>query len=98
MKMPDGGFRPAYHVQFATDVQSKVIVGVTVTKHGSDKGQLLPMVEQIEARYEQGPEELLADGDFAKLEDIETLHQEHQADVYRPVKNADKDEAAGKNP
>jgi transposase len=98
MKMPDGGFRPAYNVQFATDVTSKVIVGVTVTKHGSDKGQLLPMVEQIEARYDRGPGEVLADGDFAKLEDIEVLHREHQTEVYSPVKNADKEEAAGKNP
>ena len=27
MKMADGGFRPAYNVQFATDTQSQVIVG-----------------------------------------------------------------------
>ena len=98
MKMPDGGFRPASNVQFATDTQSKVIVGVTATNQGSDKGQLLPMVEQIEARYDQSSEEVLADGDFAKLEDIETLYQEHHTKFYSPVKNADKEEAAGRNP
>ena len=36
MKMPDGGFRPAYNLQFATDVGSQVIVGVGVTTEGSD--------------------------------------------------------------
>jgi transposase len=31
MKMPDGGFRPAYNVQFATTTEGGVIVGVDVT-------------------------------------------------------------------
>ena len=34
MKMPDGGFRPAYNVELATDGASGVIVGVNVVKHG----------------------------------------------------------------
>lgn len=36
MKMPDGGFRPAYNVQFATDSEQGVIVGVAVTNAGTD--------------------------------------------------------------
>ena len=32
MKMPDGGFRPAYNFQLAVDTGSQVIVGVDVTK------------------------------------------------------------------
>jgi hypothetical protein len=31
MKMPHGGYRPAYNVQLATDVESRLIVGVDVT-------------------------------------------------------------------
>ncbi|MGV2830985.1 hypothetical protein [Myxosarcina sp. GI1(2024)] len=31
MKMPDGGFRPAYNFQLAVDTGSRVIVGVDVT-------------------------------------------------------------------
>jgi hypothetical protein len=42
MKMADGGFRPAYNVQFATDHDGDVIVGVAVTNVGSDQGQLGP--------------------------------------------------------
>ena len=36
MKMMDGGYRPAYNVQFATDVDSQAIVGVAVTNEGAD--------------------------------------------------------------
>ena len=47
MKMPDGGFRPAYNVELATDKDSGVIVGVAVTAEGTDAGQASPMEEQI---------------------------------------------------
>ena len=98
MKMADGGFRPAFNVEFATDTGSGIVVGVDVVNVGSDSGQLLPMVEQIEERYEQTPQRMLADGDFAKLEDIETLHAEHEIDVYAPVKNAQQEQAKGNDP
>lgn len=38
MTMPDGGFRPAYNVQFATATAGGVIVGVDVTNQGADGG------------------------------------------------------------
>ena len=55
MKMADGGFHPAYNVQFATDTDSQVIVGVDVVTTGSDQGQMPPMVEQIQERYGKAP-------------------------------------------
>ena len=48
MKMADGGFRPAYNFQFCTATNSQVIVGVDVETTGSDAGQAVPMVEQVE--------------------------------------------------
>jgi len=36
MKMADGGFRPAYNVQFASDTTSGAIAGVAVDNSGSD--------------------------------------------------------------
>ena len=42
MKMADGGYRPAYNVQFAADTESQVIVGLDVTPAGTDHGQLRP--------------------------------------------------------
>ena len=98
MKMPDGGFRPGFNVEFGTDTASGIIVGVDVNNVGSDSGQLLPMVEQIEERYDQTPERMLADGDFANLDDIETLHTNHGVDVYAPIKNAESEKAKGNNP
>jgi len=98
MKMPDGGFRPAYNVEFATDTGSGMVVGVDVVNVGSDSGQLLPMIEQIEERYEKTPERVLADGDFAKLEDIETLDTKYEIDVYAPIKNAEKEKTKGNDP
>ena len=50
MKMPDGGFRPAYNVELATDGDHGVIVGVGVTTAGTDAGQAAPMEEQVEER------------------------------------------------
>ena len=48
MKMADGGFRPAYNGEFATTPGTQVIVGVAATNEGSDKGELVPMVEQLD--------------------------------------------------
>ena len=73
MKMPDGGTRPAYNVQFATDTATGLIVGVDVTQVGSDAGELTPMVTRIEAQHGVKPQEVLADGGFATLAEIESL-------------------------
>jgi transposase len=84
MKMSDGGFRPAFNVQLATDTQTQVITGVDVTNSGGDQGKLVPMVEQLQERYEERPGEMLADGGFVKKEDIEKLEQAGTT-VYMPV-------------
>ncbi len=73
MKMADGGFRPAYNVQYAADTTSLVIVGVDVLTTGSDQGQLMPMVEQIHERHGTVPAEYLADGGFGQHADIEAV-------------------------
>ena len=70
MKMPDGGFRPAYNVQLATAGSEmggpRTIVGVRVTDVGSDMGSITPMLADIEARTAQLPKMLLADANHAK--------------------------------
>jgi len=73
MKMPDGGFRPAFNLGFASDPRSGMIAAVALDNRGSDKGQLRPMSERLAAAYGQRPGEHLADGGFAKLADIEAL-------------------------
>jgi transposase/3D (Asp-Asp-Asp) domain-containing protein len=86
MKMGDGGFRPAYNVQLATDTGSQIITGVEVTNSGGDQGKLLPMVEQHEERYDRRPKEALVDGGFVKKDDIDELGPPHGGTtVYAPV-------------
>lgn len=85
MKMADGGFRPAYNVQLSADTSSQIVVGVSVIQSGSDHGQLIPAVLTIQKQQGTTPKEILADGGFAKPEDIETLAQApHACSVYAP--------------
>lgn len=84
MKMGDGGWRPAYNVQLATDVESRVIVGVTVTNKGNDQGQVEPMLEEIGRRTEKLPKELLVDGGYLKLSSIEAAEAAN-VKVYAPL-------------
>lgn len=98
MKMADGGFRPAYNVQFSTDTATQIIVGVDVIANGSDQGQLPPMIEQIHERFAHYPQQALVDGGFAKHEDIDTVSApDKSCTVYAPVpkpKDATKDRYA----
>jgi transposase len=89
MKMGDGGFRPAYNAQFATDTKNRVIVGVDVTNSGGDYGQMPPMIQNIKKRTGQSVEEYLADGGFAKREDIQEL-SDQGVTVYSPVQPSKK--------
>jgi transposase len=84
MKMADGGFRPAYNVQFAAATDTQLIVGVDVSNIGSDLGQLPPMLDQVEQRYGQRPAEWLVDGGYARHDDIEEADGRGTI-VYAPV-------------
>lgn len=83
MKMGDGGFRPAFNLEFAATTKEAVIVGVGVTNVGSDKSELTPMLEQIEQRTGQRPSEYLMDNGFVNLEAIEEAEKKGTA-VYAP--------------
>jgi transposase len=83
MKMGDGGFRPAFNVQFATTCEEQVIVGMDVVNAGSDMAQLAPMVKQVEQRLGQSPDEWLVDGGFPAHEQIDAVAG--KTEVYAPV-------------
>lgn len=86
MKMADGGFRPAYNVEFGTDTATQIIVGVDVITAGSDQGQLPPMLEQIHERFAQYPGAALVDGGFVKHADLDTVSApDKDCTVYAPV-------------
>ena len=97
--MGDGGFRPAYNVEFATDLNSLVIIGADLVNAGSDAGQMEPMVQQIEAEQAPLPEgaEYYVDGGFTNKEDIQSVGQ-RGVKLFGPVKEAQKQQQQGKDP
>ena len=86
MKMGDGGFRPAYNVQFAATTTGGVVVGVSVTNAGSDAAELEPMLKQLQSRYRTQPREVLVDGGFATHDLIGRLDAQGIA-TYMPQKH-----------
>jgi transposase len=95
MKMGDGGFRPAFNVQFATTCEDQVIVGMDVVNAGSDMAQLAPMVEQVEQRLGRSPDEWLVDGGFPAHEQIDAVAG--KTEVYAPVPEPRAKKAAKKD-
>ena len=86
MKMADGGYRPAYNVEYSADTATLVIAAVAVTTSGSDAGQITPLDDQIHDRHGPYPQEALADGGFVSLEDIEAAQASPRGTrVYAPV-------------
>ena len=86
MKMPDGGYRPAYNLQLATDEDSQVIVGLGVDTTGNDGGQAPPMLEQVVGRTGRVPEAYMMDGGYARREDIAALER-RGVTVYAPTRS-----------
>jgi transposase len=84
MKMADGGYRPAYNWEFAVELSHFAITGVDVVNIGSDKAQMIPMVEQVKKRTGRLPKAWLIDGGFVKLEAIETMDKDGVT-IYAPV-------------
>jgi transposase len=86
MKMPDGGFRPAYNLQMATDQDSQVIVAVAVDTTGNDGGQAPPGLEQVVQRTGRRPEAYLMDGNYARRDDVTALER-CGVTVYAPTRS-----------
>jgi transposase len=96
MKMPDGGFRPAYNCQIATVAGGQIVIATSAETTSSDRGLMRPMVETIEQDFGRLPKRQLIDGGFNKNEDIEwaaaagmkvygpAIKSKHNTDPYAP--------------
>jgi hypothetical protein len=73
MRMPDGGFRPAYNVQITTDTKSRVIAGVQVTNKPTDFGLMQNAIDDLERRTGRVPRQHLVDGGYSAMSDIAQL-------------------------
>jgi len=98
MKVANGGFENGYNVQFATDVESKIIVGVEVTNAGADSEELAPMLDQQQQRYGKNAREMLVDGGFVSRTAITDAEANHQCLVNAPIKDEEKQRKANKDP
>jgi len=98
MKMPDGGYRPAFNVQFAADVTSGIVVDATVVNRGTDNGLMGGCVDRIATRYARAPKEMLADAGFGSLGDVDRVASAHGTTTYMPVKNEKKLKEKGEGP
>jgi transposase len=83
MKMADGGFRPAYNIQVATDVDSRIIVGVRTLNTGNDQSQITPMLDAIAQRVDRLPQAHLVDGGFVTKAEIDAATA-REVTLYAP--------------
>lgn len=98
MQFSDGGFRPGCNIQFGTDTGSGIITGVDVTNVGNDFGQLPPMLDQHQQRYGRCPNDVTLDGGYVTKDSIEQAATDYSVRVFAPVKDAKKQQDAGKDP
>jgi hypothetical protein len=97
MKMGDGGFRPAFNVQFVTDAQTRVIVAMDVVNQGTDSGLMGPMQALVREDYGITPTNVLVDGGFSSVADVKEL-ETAGSKVHAPLPCEKKHLEQGKNP
>ena len=85
MKMADGGFRPAYNIQFAVDTASQVVVGVSASNMGNDNNAMIPMFKYLTSTYNKVIERYLIDGGYKNKNSIITAYKEN-CKIYIPCK------------
>jgi transposase len=92
MKSKDG-FVQAYNAQAAVDAHAQIIVAQDVTQSAVDCGQLMPMIDAVEANLARTPEQLSADSGYCSESNLEALESRH-IDGYVATGRA-KDAVAG---
>lgn len=96
MRMPNGGYNPAFNVQLAADVHSRAIVGVEVSNEGYDAAGLSEaMREQVERRSGKKVRQQLLDGGYLRNRDIERA-QDQGVELFVPPKGARRPENRGR--
>lgn len=96
MKMANGGYNPAFNVQFATDSASRMIVAVDVTNEGTDGGQLDPMSQALESNYGRVPGKVVTDSAYATKDGV-TKVENRGSQVVATVPRIDQLAKHGKN-
>jgi len=92
----DGGIAPSYNVQVTTDAKAKVIVGFDVIQCSSDASvSLLDVVNQVEAKLDGKPVQLVVDGAYTGHDNIVELAQAG-VDLIGPLPDSEERQAAAR--
>ncbi len=97
MKMANGGYDPAFNVQFASDADARIIVGVDVTNAGTDGGELDPMHQKVTSDYGKTPQKVLVDSAYATKEGVTSV-ESRGTKVVSTVPRSEQLEKHGKDP
>lgn len=97
MKMANGGFDPAYNVQFVSDGDVRMIVSVDVCNAGTDGGELEPMQEQVARDYGKRPKKVLVDSAYATKDGLTRVEKEG-TEVVSTVPRSDQLAKHGNDP
>lgn len=97
MKMANGGFDPAYNVQFATDADARVIVAVEVSNSGTDGGEFDPLQAKVRSDYGKTPKKAMVDAAYTTKEGVTSVEQAG-TEVVSTVPRSDQLEKHGKDP
>jgi len=98
MKMGNGaGVAPAFNVQFATDCETRIIIGVDVVNAATDHRQMSPMLDQLQHRYDKLPEQYLVDCGYTNHKEVTNAEQQ-KVQVHGPIYNAEQMKKRGIDP
>jgi transposase len=91
MRMPHGGYEPAYNIQLAAVGHPLggpvAIVGVRVSQETTDQGSVEPMLDQIEARIGQPVKRIAVDSNHLSARALEQAERRGTKLISRPPKN-----------
>jgi transposase len=67
------GFEQSYNAQVAVDEEHQLVVAAEVTQNAADSGQLLPVLDAVEANTGSPPERVLADSGYRSEDNFNEL-------------------------
>ena len=73
MKRSGGGFDASYNAQTVVDEQAHIIVAAELGNNAADVGQLVPMLNAVEANTGHTPEQALADAGYRSEDNFQAL-------------------------
>ena len=82
MKLPEGGYAPAYNAQVTTDGEAGIIINAELSPIGADFPLLTPSLEQVKETFGKMPDQTLTDGGFLSRKNI--LDQDGRTDLIGP--------------